>query len=247
MFLPFLSTRAHKPRSVLGRTLLLAGVLAGSQTIVGCGSDDDETPETPSGEPATPGIGDTPGGDSDDDAPMACDESPGLDAGLEVASAVVNCNGLDVITVPIDVVLAARPRTAVVVGGPTEVDVQIQLTLGEATVEELDALVDTSEIGEASADVDAGDGTESINVPAASPCQVDFSADADDNGRVGPIVVTTPIVTQAWTEVDGTLTVRAPDMVFDITRPVPLRLTTKGTMSACVWDGDVPSLEFPAP
>ncbi|MEL6760657.1 MAG: hypothetical protein AAFP04_09660 [Myxococcota bacterium] len=247
MLLSFSSTRAHGPRSPLGRTFLLVSALAVPQAVVGCGSDDEDTPETPSGEPANPGIGDTPGGDSDDNALMACDEGAGLDAGLEVASAVVNCNGLDVITVPIDVVLAARPRTSVVVGGPTEVDVQVQLTLSEATVEELDALVDTSEIGEASADLDAGEGSESINVSAATPCEVDFSADADDNGMVGPIVVTTPIVTQAWTEVDGTLTVRAPDMVFDITRPVPLRLTTKGTMPACVWDGDVPSLEFAAP
>jgi hypothetical protein len=215
--------------------LVLIGVLAGALGLVGCGDD-----ATSGG--GTGGAGGTGGTGGSEQLPV-CGAGESIGEGFVTGEGLVTCNGLDVITVPITVVLAAH---AGVVEGETDVDVQVQFILSEDTVGDLGSFVQEAEIGESSADVDDSEGGGLVNVPATTPCTVDFSADPDDNGTAGPIVVTTPVVVATWTAVDGSIVIEAVDMTFAITSPVPLALSTAGASPACTWDA-VPTVTIPAP
>jgi hypothetical protein len=218
--------------------LIVIGVLTGTLGVVGCG--DDDTSGGGSG-----GAGGAGGAGGQEPPPPVCGAGESIDESFTTGEGLADCNGLDVISVPISVVLAAK---ADVIDGETDVDVQVQFIISEETVGDLGALVQEALIGEASADVDDDQGGGVVNVPATVPCSVDFTDDPDDNGAAGPIVVTTPVKTAAWTAIDGSIVVEAVEMTFGIVQPVALPLSTAGDNPACTWD-TVPTvtLEAPAP
>ena len=221
--------------------LVVIGVLAGTLGLVGCG--DDATSGGGSG--GTAGSG----GSGGVEAP-ACGEGESIDASFTTAEGSVTCNGLDVIVVPIGVVLAAKPMGDVSADQATDFEVQVQFVIDEDAVAELGAFVQVAEISESSSDVDDGDAVNAVNVPATVPCTVDFTADPDDNGTAGPIVVTAPVVMAAWTAIDGSIVLQAAEMTFDIARPVALALSTKdkdnGDPGDCTWITN-PTLTFNVP
>ena len=214
--------------------LFLISALAGTLGLVGC-SDDGGTAGTGGG--GTGGDGGTagdPGNGGNGGAPAqveACGAGEAIGESFVVDTGLVNCNALDTIDVPIELVLAAFSQE---VDGETEVEVQASLNLSEDTVGDLGALVQTAFIGEASADVSDVPATAGVNVPATVPCSIDFTADPDDNGTAGPIEVVTPVETAMWTGVDGSIVLEVTDITFAIIDPVPLTLTTKGEDAACV-------------
>jgi len=178
-----------------------------------------------------------------------CGEGESIADGVPTNTATVTCLPLGgAATVPIEITLAAQPQGEI--GGETDFDVQMQFTLTEETVAMLGGFgVGVAEIGDSSADVTDGQ-SDPVNVAASVPCGVDFTADPDDNGTPGPIVVTTPVEAAAWTDVDGSIVLEALDMTFDIVTPVPLQMSTKdkanGDPGDCSWNNDVvPTLSFP--
>jgi hypothetical protein len=219
--------------------LLLIGVLAGTLGLIGCSDDDDGGSAGSGGSAGTggaaggggdPGLPDCP---RDGDAGTACGEGEAVDDTYTTSSGSVTCDGLGVVTVPIEVVLAAKSDA---IDGETDVDARIQLILSEETVADLGELVQTAVIGEASGDVDEVGGSDGrIRVCATAPCSVDFTADPDDNGAAGPIVVTTPAEVGTWTAVDGSIVLEVTDITFVIDMPVPLPLSTAGSEPACTW------------
>lgn len=229
-----------------------ATISVGCLLAVGCGSDGDDDPGA--GDAGNDNANSTDDGNTNGNhgngngvTEPACGEGQTVDAGFVTVTESASCDALGAVTVPLEVTLAAAPVGAVNAGAPTDVQVQARLVLNEEVVGALGLLVSTSVISEASADVDAGTGTATVNVPADVPCSIDFLADPDGNGAPGPIVVTTPVLTQAWTEDGGSLTVQLPDVTFNIASPVPLMLSTKGDTPACLWDDVVPSLSFDVP
>jgi hypothetical protein len=221
--------------------LVLIGVLAGTLGLVGCGDDGSSN-----GTGGTAGSGGSAGsgGEGGSGGVQACGEGESIDQSFVIDTGTASCNGLDVITVPIEVVLAANAEAPL--DGETSVDVQVSLNMSEETVAQLGALgVQQATIGEASADVDEVGGSNPVNVPATVPCEVDFTADPDDNGAAGPIEVPTPVQTAMWTAVDGSIVIEAVDITFAITAPVPLNLSTAGAMPACTWE-QKPSVTLPA-
>lgn len=202
--------------------LWVIAVLAGTLGVVGCS---DDTVDEGGG-----GAGGSP------PPPAACGAGESVDGSYETSEGSVSCDGLGVITVPIDVVLAAKPSGDI--DGEVDFDVRVQFILTEDTVDTLGALVQTAVIDEASADVADSEGNDPINVPATVPCSVDFtSGDA--------ITVTTPVAAGAWTAVDGSIVLDATDMTFSIKEPVPLGLSTKDPDPACTWVV-IPSITFEA-
>ena len=224
--------------------LFLISALAGTLGLVGC-SDDGGTGGTGGG--GTGGDGGTAGdpgngGNGGEPAPVeACGAGESIDESFVVDTGLVNCNALDTIDVPIEVVLAAFSGE---VDGDTEVEVQASLNLSEDTVGDLGALVQTAVIGEASADVFDVPASAGVNVAATGPCSVDFTADPDGNDVPGPIEVVTPVEMAMWTGIDGSIVLEVTDITFDITLPVPLTLTTKGDNPACEIT-DVPTVTLP--
>jgi hypothetical protein len=227
--------------------LVLIGVLAGTLGLIGCSDDSGSggstgTGGTPStggsgGDGGTGGVGGTGGTPSVE----ACGAGQEIDDSYTTSVGVVNCNALDVIQVPIEVVLAAKSESA----DGSEADVRISLNLDEDTIGDLGALVQEALIGEASADVGDVPLTGGVNVPADVPCTIDFTADPDENGTAGPVEVVTPAVVNTFTAVDGSTVVEVLDITFAISQPVPLTLTTKGDDAACTFE-TVPSVELPA-
>jgi len=211
--------------------LLIIGVLAGALGLVGCG-DSGSTGGT-GGTAGSGGSGGSGGSAGSGGTVPVCGEGESIDESFTTDEGLVNCDGLGVIDVPIGVVLAAK---ADVIDGETDVDVQAQFIIDEDTVAALGALVQEALIGESSADVADSEGDGVVNVPATVPCSLDFTADSNDSGNAGPVVVTTPVQTAAWTAIDGSIVVEAVEMTFAITAPVPLTLSTAGTDPACVWE-----------
>lgn len=229
---------------------LMTASLVGALALAGCGDDNGDGDNTGDSGNSNTNMNTNDNGNAngnDNETPAACGEGEALDSSFTTATATATCLAFGAITVPLDVTLAAAPVGAVNAGAPTDVEVQVELTLPEDVIANLGSLVDTSVISEASADVDSGESTTSVNVPATVPCSVDFSQDPDGNGAVGPVVVPTPKVTQAWTESGGSLVVQLTDVTFNIASPVPLALSTKGSMPACTWDDAIPSVSFDVP
>jgi hypothetical protein len=164
---------------------------------------------------------------------MPCGEGESIDDSFTTRVGAVICDGLGVITIPIEVTLAAKPLGPI--AGEVDFEVRAQQTLDEDTVGDLGALVQRATIGESTTDVDEVGGSDPVEVAATVPCQVDFSDDPDDNGLPGPVVITTPVATSAWTAIDGSIVLEAVDMTFTISQPVPLTLSTTGADPACVW------------
>ena len=190
--------------------LVLIGVLAGTLGLIGCSDGDGGGGSAGTG-------GSAGGGGAGGGGEIAvCGEGESIDDTYTTGTGSVTCDGLGVITVPIELVLAAK---ADAVDGETDVDVRVSLNLSESTVAELGGLVQQAVIGEASADVDEAGGSNPTNVAATVPCTVDFTpGDA--------IEVVTPDVTATWTEVDGSIVLEIVDITFAIAQPVPLTLTT---------------------
>lgn len=202
-----------------------------------CGSDDDTTPPNTNNNNTNT--------NTNTDPNPTCGADATLDPTATSDTQLLNCDGLGVIDVPIEVTLSAKPLGAVSSGASTDFEVQVALVLNETIVGTLGGLVSDATIGEASADV--GDGmVDSINIAATVPCDVDFTVDSDNNMMAGPVVVATPTVTQTYTESGGRIELQAPDVTFAISSPPPLMLTTKGDSPACVWDADVPTISFAA-
>ena len=205
--------------------LFLISALAGTLGLVGC-SDDGGT-----GGGGTGGDGGTAGdpgngGNGGEPAPVeACGAGESIDESFVVDTGLVNCNALDTIDVPIELVLAAFAEE---VDGETEVEVQASLNLSEDTVGDLGALVQTAFIGEASAEVSDVPATAGVNVAATVPCSIDFTADPDGNEVAGPVEVVTPVETAMWTAIDGTNVLEVTEITFAIRYHVPHTLTTKG-------------------
>ncbi len=225
--------------------LMVIGVLAGTLGLVGCG-DGETIADGGNGGTAGSGGSAGSGGEGGTGGTVeACGAGESIDESFTTAEGLVDCNALGVIDVPIGVVLAAK---AEVVDGETEVQVQVQFIIDEDTVGDLGALVQQALIGEASADVDDvdGDGNALVNVPAVTPCSVDFTLDSDDNGTPGPVLVTTPVLTSIWTAVDGSIVLEAVEMDFAISQPVPLPLSTREPDPACTWTV-MPTVTLTAP
>ncbi len=208
--------------------LLIIGVLAGALGLVGCGDTGGS-----GGSGGSAGSGGEGGEGGSGGTLPVCGEGESIDESFTTGEGSVTCDGLGVIEVPIDIVLAAK---AELIDGETDVDVRVQFILDEDTVARLGALVQQATIGEASADVADSEGDGPVNVPATAPCSLDFTADTNDSGNPGPIMVTTPVQTAAWTAIDGSIVVEAVEMTFAITDPVPLTLSTAEPDPACVWD-----------
>ncbi len=225
--------------------LLLVGVLASTLGLIGC-SDDDGGTGGSAGTGGTAGGGGT-GGDEppavdcpqDGNASDICGAGEEIDDTYTASQGSVTCDGLGVIEVPINIILAAKSGTP---DGPTEVDTRVQLVIEEVTVEELGQLVQTAVIGQASGIVDqVGGSDDPLQVCATTPCTVDFETPQD-------VVVTTPATVGLWTAVDGSIEIEVTDITFAIDTPVPLTLSTAGSDPACTWDGDVkPSVTLPPP
>ena len=204
--------------------LVLIGVLAGTLGLIGC--SDDGGGAGAAGTGGTAGSGGTAGGGGAGGGGEvgACGAGESIDDSYTTGTGSVTCNGLDVITVPIELVLAAKSGA---VDGETDVDVRVSLNLSEETVDSLGNLVQEAVIGEASADVDDSEGGNLTNLAAEAPCTVDFTGGAVD--------VVTPATVAAWTAVDGSIVLEIVDITFAITQPVPLTLTTKGAEPACTF------------
>jgi hypothetical protein len=223
--------------------LLLVGVLASTLGLIGCSDDNgDGGAGGSAGTGGTAGDGGT-GGDEltcpqDGNASDMCGAGEEIDDTYTASQGSVTCDGLGVIEVPIDIVLAAKSGTP---DGPTEVETRVQLILDQVTVEELGQLVQTAVIGQASGIVDqVGSSDDPLQVCATAPCTVDFEmADQD-------VIVTTPATTGLWTAVDGSIEVEVTDITFAIETPVPLLLSTAGSDPACTWDLK-PSVTLPPP
>lgn len=211
--------------------LIVVGMLAGTLGIVGCG--DDETTGTGGG--GTGGAGGDGGQGGSASAP-ACGEGESLDETFTTDTKLVTCSGMGVIDVPFNVTLAVKPMGDIIDGTSTDYEVQVEFEISEATVDSLGGFVQTAGIGESSTDVDDGEEGTSVNVPATVPCSVDFTEDTDDNGAAGPVIVTTPVVTQAWTATAEGVQLNGRDITLDIASPLPLPLSTKGEDPQCAWD-----------
>jgi hypothetical protein len=181
-----------------------------------------------------------------DDSSALCGAGRTIDTGgFSTAVGTVSCDALGVITVPFRATLAARPvGGAINAGVPTEFQVQIELAMDEDTVENLGALVAEALIGESWAVVEEAVRHQPVSVQEVpTPCGVDFSRDTNNNGTPGPVEIATPIITAAWTESAGSITLQLTEMTFMMTQPVPLPLSTAGNNPACVFE-TVPSLTF---
>jgi hypothetical protein len=211
---------------------MVIGVLAGTLGLVGCG--DSETV----GGGGSGGAGGSAGSGGQEPPLPTCGEGESIDETYETSEGLVECDGLGVITVPIGILLAAKPMGDI--DGDVDFDVQVQFIIDEATSETLGALVQEAVIGEASADVDEVGGDSPVNVPATVPCAVQFSTDPD-----GPVLVTTPVTTATWTAIDGSIVLEVADMTFGISAPVPLPLSTKEPDPACIWL-EMPTITFDA-
>lgn len=223
--------------------LVLIGVLAGTLGLIGCSDDSGDGGSAGAGGTAGMGGAGGQGGAGGGTEIAACGAGEEIDDSYTTGEGSVTCNGLDVITVPIEIVLAAKSETP---DGETDVDVRVSLTLSEDTVEELGALVQEALIGEASADVDEVGGSDPTLVAATVPCTIDFTADPDENGTAGPVGLVTPATIAAWTAVDGSIVLEVVDITFAITQPVPLTLTTKGDDPQCTFV-ETPTVTLPAP
>jgi hypothetical protein len=185
------------------------------------------------------------GGAGGDTGPTACN-SEDIDANFTVDEGSVTCDALGTVTVPIGVVLGAKPM-----GDPTDpsndFEVQAQLVIDEDTVDTLGSFgVTVATIGDASAEVDSVPASNEVNVPADTPCTVDFTVDSNDSGAAGPVVVTTTVETAAWTDVDGSVVLEATEVTFIITAPVAITLSTKGDAAECTWVKH-PTVSFDSP
>lgn len=208
--------------------LMVIAVLTGTLGLVGCGDDNSTT--------------DGSGGAGGGGMLEACGAGESLDESFETDTGMVTCDGLGVLEVPIEIVLAAKPMGDI--AGEVDFELQAQLNLSEDTVGQIGAFAEDGTIGDASVDVDDAEGSALVSVSAATPCSVDFSDDPDNNGTPGPIIVTTPVEAGAWTDVDGSIVLEATDINFVITAPVPLSLSTAGENPPCLWNS-VPTLTFP--
>ena len=203
--------------------LVVISVLAGTLGLIGCGSDSSSGSAGSGGSAGTGGAG---GGT----APIACN-GDAIDESFTTDAGSVTCDALGTVTVPIGIVLGAKP-----VGDESDdFEVQAQLIIDEDTVAALGAFVTVATIGDGSADVDSVPASNEVNVPADTPCTVDFTVDSNDSGAAGPVVVTTPVETAAWTDVDGSVVLEATEATFVITAPVPITLSTKGDEPECTW------------
>ena len=209
--------------------LVMLAVLSGTLGLVGCGDDASTSVGGSGGSGGTAGTGGTGGSGLE-----ACGADETLDETFTTAEGSVSCDGLGVVTVPIGVVLAAKPMGDIT--GDVDFDVQVQFIIDEATVGMLGGLVQTAEIDESSADLADAEGNGTVNVPATVPCSVDFTG-----GEA--ITVTTPATTGTWTAADGSIVLEAADMTFSIAMPVPLGLSTKDPDPACTWV-TMPSITF---
>ena len=218
---------------MLGLTKLsVIGVLAGTLGLVGCSED-------------AGGTGGTGGAPLD-----VCGGDPPrmIEAGFQQDTDTVAC--VDTITgtfdVPIDITLAAQPTNGLA-EGENDFDMQIVFTITEETISGLlGDVVEIATIGESSSDVasDNVDDTMLVKVSEAPvPCTVDFTADPDNNGMAGPINIVTPVTTGTFTVADGSVTLTAEQILFDIIAPVPLALTTLPPDGTCTWD-EQPSVTF---
>ncbi len=228
--------------------LVLIGVLAGTLGLIGCSSDGGGGAAGSGGSGGgAAGSGGTAGGGGTDPGtgggggaggggePGVCGAGEEIDDSYETDTGGASCNGLDVITVPIEVVLAAKADLPLA-DGENDVDVRVSLNLSEDTVGDLGILVQEALIGEASADVDEVGGDAPTTVAGTTPCTIDFTDDPDDNGTPGPIELVTPATVAAWTAVDGSIVLEVVDITFAITQPVPLTLSTGGSEPACTWN-----------
>ena len=112
--------------------LFLISALAGTLGLVGCSDDGTGGDGGTAGDPGNGGNGGEP-------APVeACGAGEAISERFVTDTGLVNCNALDTIDVPIELVLAAF---SLEVDGETEVDVQASLNLSEDTVGQLGALV----------------------------------------------------------------------------------------------------------
>ena len=208
----------------------LIGVLVGALGLIGCG--DDDTPSNTGGSGGSAGSGGSggsagDGGNGGSPPVMECGEGEEIDDSYTTATGLVECDGLGVLTVPIEVTLAAKTDGAP--AGDAEVDTRIQLTLSEETVELIrNTGVTAAPVAEASADVADNPETLVVNVATPVPCEVDFTIE-------GPLNLTTPQVIQTWPAIDGSIVLVATDITLNIPEPVPLVLSTKEPNPACVW------------
>jgi len=177
--------------------------------------------------------------------PPEC-EAGSLDATAKQHTRPVLCTEPDAgWTFPIEITLSAKNKTPVVDDASTDYDVQAQFTITEQAIEDHPPLqaIGVAEMDEVSVDVDDGPGGTSVNVPATAPCLVDFTADPNNNGKAGPVVVTTPVKVQAWTASGGGTVLIARDMAFNFANPRPWAFSTKGDMN-CSWEIPPPTLYF---
>ena len=209
--------------------LIVIAVLTGTLGLMGCGDDTSTTPD---------GSGGAGGGGMLE----ACGAGESLDESFETDEGIATCDGLGVLDVPIILVLAAKPAGDI--DGAVDFEVQAQFILDEPTVAAIGSLVQNATVSEVLAEVADTQGNDPVDVPATVPCTVDFSEDTDDNGMPGPVVVTTPVLAGAWTAVDGSIVLEAAELIFDITAPVPLSLSTMGENPTCIWDS-IPTITFP--
>jgi len=212
--------------------LVLIGVLTGTLGLIGCSDDSGSAGSAGSGGSggsggSAGGGGSTGGGGEGGEGGgiAACGAGETIDDSYTTGAGSVTCDGLGVITVPIELVLAAKSDTP---DGETAVDVRVSLNLSEDTVATLGGLVSEALIGEASADVGDVPLSAAVNVAATVPCTIDFS-------QGGPIEVVTPADLAAWTAIDGSIVLEIVDITFAIAQPVPLTLTTKGDDAACTF------------
>jgi hypothetical protein len=165
--------------------------------------------------------------------PVRCGEGESIGAGFVTDVGAVNCDVLGVLTIAIEVVLAAKSLGPI--GGDTDFEVQAQQVLDEETVGVLAPLINQAMLGASWTNVDETGGTDPANVAAMVPCEVDFTDDPDSNGTPGPVVITTPVATATWTAIDGSVVIEAVDIEFAMTQPVPLVLATGGSDPSCTW------------
>ena len=177
--------------------------------------------------------------------PSQCGADRTIDPAFSSSVGSIVCDLLGVITVPMRVTLAARPMNDTInVGAPTTFALQIELAIEEDSVVDLGALIQTAAIGESSADVGDASGSGATTVAEAPvPCDVSFVQDTNDNGMPGPVEIVTPIAAASWSESEGSITLEITDVIFRISEPVPLTLTTSGIDPPCLFD-TVPSLTF---
>jgi hypothetical protein len=213
--------------------ILLISALAGTLGLVGCSDDGGDGGSAGSGGSGGTAGGNGGGGNGGQPPDIAeCGEGEEIDDSYTIDAGEVSCDALGAVVVPIQVRLGAKSGE---VADDTDVDVRVSLDLDEDTVASLGALVQFAVLGEASGEVSDVPETASANVAATTPCSVDFTADSNDNGTPGPLLVTTPAVVQTWPAVDGSIVVEVSDITFEISSPVPLTLTTAGEDAPCEW------------